>query len=83
VLWQKPITRCNYEIEKYYLAGIILLMLAFVISPVNAEADNATTNSTNIDSNSSDVLAAGEEQLVDDIEPDESIISPDSVFLRF
>ncbi|MDP3103625.1 MAG: DUF5667 domain-containing protein [Candidatus Methanoperedens sp.] len=62
------------------LAGIILLMLAFVISPVNAETDNATT-----DTNSSDEVAAGDvkEQLVDDIVPDDSIIGPDSVFYGF
>lgn len=63
------------------LAGIILLILAFVISPVNAETDNATTDGTNIDTNSSDAASAGsdEEQLIDDIGPDESLISPDSV----
>ncbi|MCG2736534.1 MAG: DUF5667 domain-containing protein [Candidatus Methanoperedenaceae archaeon] len=62
------------------LAGIILLMLAFVISPVNAETDNATT-----EKNSSDEVAAGdvEQQLVDDIVPDDSIIGPDSVFYGF
>jgi len=62
------------------LAGIILLMLAFVISPVNAETDNATT-----DMNSSDEAAAGgvEEQLVDDIVADDSIIDPESVFYGF
>lgn len=66
------------------LAGIILLMLAFVISPVNAD-DNATINSTNIDTNTSDAVAAGgnEEELVDDIKPSDSIIGPDNVFYGF
>lgn len=67
------------------LAGIILLLLVFAISPVNAETDNATTDSTNIDTDSSDAVAAAgdEEQLVDDIEADDSIIGPDSVFYGF
>ena len=65
------------------LAGIILLMLAFIISPVNAETDNATTDSTNIDTNSSDAPGGIEEQLVDDIEPDEGMINPGSVFYGF
>lgn len=66
------------------LAGIILLMLAFVVSPVYAETDNATTNSTNIDTNSSDAVAAGvdEEQLVDDVQPDEGLIGPDNVLYK-
>lgn len=61
------------------LAGIILLMLAFVISPVHAATDNATN-----ETNSSDVVAAGgeEEQLVDDIEPDDSMIGPDNVLYK-
>jgi hypothetical protein len=67
------------------LAGILLLVLAFVVSPVNAETDNAITVSTNIDANSSDAVAAGdgEEQLLDDIEEDDSTIGPDSVFYGF
>ncbi len=61
------------------LAGIILLMLAFVISPVHAVTDNATN-----ETNSGDVVAAGgeEEQLVDDIEPDEGMIGPDNVLYK-
>ncbi len=67
------------------VAGIILLVLAFVVSPVNAEIDNATIVSTNIDTNNSDAVAADgvEEQLIDDIVADDSIIGPDSVFYGF
>ncbi len=61
------------------MAGIILLMLAFVISPVNAGADNATTDTSASDA----VSAAGdEENLVDDIQPDEGIIGPDNVLYK-
>jgi hypothetical protein len=67
------------------LAGIILLMLAFVISPVNAvnATDNATTDNA-IGTNSSDaVAAAGEaEELVDDIKPSDSIIGPWNALYR-
>ncbi|GFO96305.1 hypothetical protein ig2599ANME_0493 [groundwater metagenome] len=61
------------------MAGIILLVLAFVISPVNAETDNATTETNRVDA-----LAAGgdEDLLVDDIEPDESIIGPENALYR-
>jgi len=45
------------KLKTMALAGIILLMLAFIISPVNAETDNATTKYTNIDTNSSDAPA--------------------------
>ncbi len=62
------------------LAGIILLMLAFVISPVNAAAnDNATIGTISSDA----VAADGDgEELVDDIEPEEGIIGPDHVLYK-
>ncbi len=67
------------------LAGIILLMLAFVISPVNAvnATDNATTDNA-IGTNSSDAVAsAGDgEELLDDIKPSESIIGPWNALYR-
>ncbi len=74
------------RLKNLTLAGIILLMLAFIIIPVNAE-DNATTNSTNNtnnDINSSDALAAGgnEEELVDDVKADDSMIGPDNVLYK-
>lgn len=58
------------------MAGIILLMLAFVVSPVYAETDNAT--------NGSDTVAAGdvEVELVDDIKPDEGMIGSDHVLYK-
>ncbi len=60
------------------MAGIILLMLAFVISPVNAVTDSATSTDTG-----AEVDASGEEtQLVDDIEPEENIIGPDHVLYK-
>ena len=61
------------------MAGIILLMLAFVISPVNAVNDSANT-----DTNSGNTVAAGGDntQLVDDIEPEENIIGPDHVLYK-
>ncbi|TRZ89368.1 MAG: hypothetical protein D4R88_05630 [Methanosarcinales archaeon] len=60
------------------MAGIILLMLAFVISPVNAVTDSTT--STDI---GAAVDASGEEtQLVDDIEPEENIIGPDHILYK-
>lgn len=60
------------------MAGIILLMVAFVISPVNAVTDSATTKDTGatVDASSEDT------QLVDDIEPEENIIGPDHVLYK-
>lgn len=60
------------------MAGIILLMLAFVISPVNAVDDSATITDTG-----AAVVASGEDtQIVDDIEPEENIIGPDHVLYK-
>jgi len=60
------------------MAGIILLMLAFVISPVSAVTDSTTSTDTG-----AAVDASGEEtQLVDDIEPEENIIGPDHVLYK-
>ena len=60
------------------IAGLILLMFAIIISPVHAQADNATNDTT-----AGDTIAAGgkEEQLVDDIEPDDGI-GPDNVLYK-
>jgi len=61
------------------MAGIILLMLAFVISPVNAIADSATSKETG----ASVDAPVNETQLVDDITPDDNIIGPDHVLYKF
>ena len=60
------------------MAGIILLMLAFVISPVNAVTDSATSTDTGTAVDAS----RDETQLVDDIEPEENIIGPDHVLYK-
>jgi len=60
------------------MAGIILLMLAFVISPVNALIDSASSTDTGAALDAS----LDEIQLVDDIEPDDNIIGPDHVLYR-
>lgn len=60
------------------MAGIILLMFAFVVSPVHAETGGATSTDTG-----AAVDASSEEtQLVDDIEPEENIIGPDHVLYK-
>ncbi len=60
------------------IAGVIMLMLAFFISPVNAETGNAD------DTTASNAAVAGEkeEQLVDDIPPYEGMIGPDNVLYK-
>ncbi|MDP2844929.1 MAG: hypothetical protein Q8N79_02495 [Candidatus Methanoperedens sp.] len=60
------------------MAGIILLMLAFDISPVNAETDSATSTDTGVAVDSS----GDDTQLVDDIEPEENIIGPDHILYK-
>lgn len=60
------------------MAGIILLMLAFVISPVHAEIDSATSTDTGAAVDASE----DETQLVDDIEPDDNIIGQDHVLYK-
>ena len=65
------------RLKNITMAGIILLMLAFVISPVNAVTDSATTGTgTAVDA------SRDETQLVDDIEPEENIIGPDHVLYK-
>ena len=60
------------------MAGIILLMFAFVISPVNAETDSATSTDTGTAVDAS----IEETQLVDDIEPEDNIIGPDHILYK-
>jgi len=60
------------------MAGIILLMLAFVISPVNAVTDSATSTDTGAAVDASNDAT----QLVDDIEPEDNIIGPDHVLYK-
>jgi hypothetical protein len=61
------------------LAGIILLLLATVISPVNAvnESENGLDTGAEVDASVDET-----QFVVDDIEPDDNIIGPDHVLYR-
>ncbi|MDO8725454.1 MAG: DUF5667 domain-containing protein [Candidatus Methanoperedens sp.] len=60
------------------MAGIILLMLVFVISPINAVADSATSTDTGTAVDTS----RDETQLGDDVPLEENIIGPDHVLYK-